>query len=179
MTSFLSHLVLSRSRYVRDRVCRARTRLHTSGPVIPGMTQSRMATSGGVADSSLRIAASPSSTASTSWPNLVNKAVSRRRMSASSSATRIFIVGHATGGPKSSQSMRAERRVAQENCSENSELPFRVRPCLLIQRARMRGQPALMNVNLGIWDKLSKLMVFLLFVAGLLIVFFWYLPLIQ
>ncbi|HXJ58642.1 MAG TPA: septum formation initiator family protein [Verrucomicrobiae bacterium] len=36
-----------------------------------------------------------------------------------------------------------------------------------------------MNVNLGIWDKLSKLMVFLLFVAGLLAVFFWYLPLIQ
>jgi cell division protein FtsB len=36
-----------------------------------------------------------------------------------------------------------------------------------------------MNVNLGIWDKLSKLMVFLLFVAGLLVVFVWYLPLIQ
>ena len=36
-----------------------------------------------------------------------------------------------------------------------------------------------MNVNLGIWDKLSKLMVFLLFVAGLLAVFFWYLPLIE
>jgi len=36
-----------------------------------------------------------------------------------------------------------------------------------------------MNVNLGIWDKLSKLMVFLLFVAGLLAVFVWYLPLIQ
>jgi len=36
-----------------------------------------------------------------------------------------------------------------------------------------------MNVNLGIWDKLSKLMVFLLFLAGLLAVFFWYLPLIE
>lgn len=36
-----------------------------------------------------------------------------------------------------------------------------------------------MNVNLGIWDKLSKLMVFLLFVAGITAVFFWYLPLIQ
>ena len=36
-----------------------------------------------------------------------------------------------------------------------------------------------MKVNLGIWDKLSKLMVFLLFVAGLAAVFFWYLPLIQ
>ena len=30
-----------------------------------------------------------------------------------------------------------------------------------------------------IWDKLSRLVVFLLFVAGLLGVFFWYLPLIQ
>lgn len=36
-----------------------------------------------------------------------------------------------------------------------------------------------MKVNLGIWDKLSKLMVFLLFMAGLMGVFFWYLPLIQ
>ena len=36
-----------------------------------------------------------------------------------------------------------------------------------------------MNVNLGIWDKLSKLVLCLLFVAGLLAVFFWYLPLIQ
>jgi len=36
-----------------------------------------------------------------------------------------------------------------------------------------------MNVNLGIWDKLSKLMVLLLFLVGLVAVFFWYLPLIQ
>ena len=36
-----------------------------------------------------------------------------------------------------------------------------------------------MNINLGIWDKLSKLMVFLLFVAGVLGLFYWYLPLIQ
>ena len=36
-----------------------------------------------------------------------------------------------------------------------------------------------MNVNLGIWDKLAKLMVFLLFIAGLMAVFVWYLPLIQ
>ena len=36
-----------------------------------------------------------------------------------------------------------------------------------------------MNVNLGIWDKLSKLVLFLLFIAGLLALFFWYLPLIQ
>ena len=36
-----------------------------------------------------------------------------------------------------------------------------------------------MNVNLGIWDKLSKLVLFLLFVAGVLGVFIWYLPLIQ
>jgi hypothetical protein len=36
-----------------------------------------------------------------------------------------------------------------------------------------------MNVNLGIWDKLTKLVIFLLFVAGVGVVFFWYLPLIQ
>jgi cell division protein FtsB len=36
-----------------------------------------------------------------------------------------------------------------------------------------------MNVNLGIWDKLSKAIVFLLFVAGLLAVFLKYLPLIE
>ena len=36
-----------------------------------------------------------------------------------------------------------------------------------------------MHVNLGIWDKLSRVIVFLLFLAGLLGVFIWYLPLIQ
>ena len=36
-----------------------------------------------------------------------------------------------------------------------------------------------MHVNVGIWDKLSKLVVFLLFVAGVAAVFFWYLPLIK
>lgn len=36
-----------------------------------------------------------------------------------------------------------------------------------------------MRVNLGIWDKLSRLIVFLLFLAGLLGVFIWYLPLIK
>lgn len=36
-----------------------------------------------------------------------------------------------------------------------------------------------MNVDLGIWDKLSKIVVFLLFVAGILAVAVWYLPLIQ
>ncbi len=36
-----------------------------------------------------------------------------------------------------------------------------------------------MNVNLGIWDHLSKGVIFLLVVAGMLAVFFWYLPLIQ
>jgi cell division protein FtsB len=36
-----------------------------------------------------------------------------------------------------------------------------------------------MNVNLGIWNTLSRVVIFLLFVAGLLAVFFWYLPLIQ
>ena len=36
-----------------------------------------------------------------------------------------------------------------------------------------------MHVNLGIWDKLTKAVIFLLFVAGLLVVFIWYLPLIR
>ena len=36
-----------------------------------------------------------------------------------------------------------------------------------------------MNVDLGIWDKLTRLVVFLLFVAGLLGLAVWYLPLIQ
>ena len=36
-----------------------------------------------------------------------------------------------------------------------------------------------MNVDLGIWDKLTKVVVFLLFVAGLLAVAVWYLPLIE
>ncbi len=38
---------------------------------------------------------------------------------------------------------------------------------------------AIMNVDLGIWDKLSRLVLFLLFLAGLLAVAFWYLPLIR
>jgi cell division protein FtsB len=36
-----------------------------------------------------------------------------------------------------------------------------------------------MGVNLGIWDKLARTAVVLLFVAGLAGVFFWYLPLIE
>src|SRR5436305_14923948 len=36
-----------------------------------------------------------------------------------------------------------------------------------------------MNVNLGIWHHLTKVVIFLLFIAGLLGVFFWYLPLIE
>jgi cell division protein FtsB len=36
-----------------------------------------------------------------------------------------------------------------------------------------------MNVDLGIWNKLSRVVVFLLFVAGILAVAIWYLPLIQ
>ena len=35
------------------------------------------------------------------------------------------------------------------------------------------------TVNLGIWDKLTRVVIFLLFIAGLLGVFFWYLPLIK
>ncbi len=36
-----------------------------------------------------------------------------------------------------------------------------------------------MNVDLGIWDKLTRVVIFLLFVAGLLAVAVWYLPLIK
>lgn len=36
-----------------------------------------------------------------------------------------------------------------------------------------------MNVDLGIWDKLTKVVIFLLFLAGLLVVAVWYLPLIK
>jgi|ERR1051325_185983 cell division protein FtsB len=36
-----------------------------------------------------------------------------------------------------------------------------------------------MNVNTGIWDKLTRVVIFLLFIAGLLAVAIWYLPLIR
>jgi len=36
-----------------------------------------------------------------------------------------------------------------------------------------------MNVDLGIWDKLGKLIIFLLVLAGLVAVAVWYLPLIR
>ena len=36
-----------------------------------------------------------------------------------------------------------------------------------------------MNVNLGIWDKLTKLAIFCLFVLGVIAVAVWYLPLIN
>ena len=36
-----------------------------------------------------------------------------------------------------------------------------------------------MKVDLGIWDKLTRLVIFLLFVAGLLGLAIWYLPLIK
>ena len=36
-----------------------------------------------------------------------------------------------------------------------------------------------MKVDLGIWDKLTRLVIFLLFVAGLLGLALWYLPLIK
>src|SRR5690349_238879 len=36
-----------------------------------------------------------------------------------------------------------------------------------------------MNVDLGIWAKLTRVAIFLLFVAGLLLVAVWYLPLIR
>jgi cell division protein FtsB len=36
-----------------------------------------------------------------------------------------------------------------------------------------------MKVDLGIWDKLTRVVVFLVFVAGILLVALWYLPLIK
>lgn len=36
-----------------------------------------------------------------------------------------------------------------------------------------------MKVDLGIWDKLTRVVIFLLFVAGLLVIAVWYLPLIK
>jgi cell division protein FtsB len=36
-----------------------------------------------------------------------------------------------------------------------------------------------MNVDLGIWNKLSRLVIFMLFLAGLLAVAVWYFPLIK
>ena len=36
-----------------------------------------------------------------------------------------------------------------------------------------------MSVQASIWDKLTKVVVFLLFMAGLIGLFFWYLPLIK
>ena len=36
-----------------------------------------------------------------------------------------------------------------------------------------------MKVNLGIWDKLTPVVIFLLFIAGILLVGVWYLPLIK
>lgn len=36
-----------------------------------------------------------------------------------------------------------------------------------------------MNITLSIWDKLTRVVIFLLFIAGLLLVALWYLPLIK
>jgi cell division protein FtsB len=36
-----------------------------------------------------------------------------------------------------------------------------------------------MKVNLGIWETLTRLVIFLLFIAGILLVAIWYLPLIK
>ena len=36
-----------------------------------------------------------------------------------------------------------------------------------------------MKVDLGIWDKLTRVVIFLLFVAGICLVAIWYLPLFQ
>jgi cell division protein FtsB len=36
-----------------------------------------------------------------------------------------------------------------------------------------------MKVDLGIWDKLTRMVIFLVFIAGILLVAVWYLPLIK
>jgi len=36
-----------------------------------------------------------------------------------------------------------------------------------------------MKVNLSIWDQLTRMVIFLLFIAGILLVAIWYLPLIE
>jgi cell division protein FtsB len=36
-----------------------------------------------------------------------------------------------------------------------------------------------MKINLSIWDKLTRVVIFLLFIAGILLVAIWYLPLIK
>ena len=36
-----------------------------------------------------------------------------------------------------------------------------------------------MKVDLGIWDKLTRVVVFLVFIAGILLIAVWYLPLIK
>lgn len=36
-----------------------------------------------------------------------------------------------------------------------------------------------MKVPVSVWDKLSRVVIFLLFAGGITVVFFWYLPLIQ
>ncbi len=36
-----------------------------------------------------------------------------------------------------------------------------------------------MKVNLGIWDTLTRVVIFLLFIAGIMLVALWYLPLIK
>jgi cell division protein FtsB len=36
-----------------------------------------------------------------------------------------------------------------------------------------------MKVDLGIWDKLTRMVIFLVFIAGILLVAIWYLPLIK
>jgi cell division protein FtsB len=50
---------------------------------------------------------------------------------------------------------------------------------LLVFRGRFGLLSGAMNVDLGIWDKLRRLVLFLLFAAGVLAVIVWYLPLVQ
>src|SRR5690349_22148307 len=58
---------------------------------------------------------------------------------------------------------------------ERSIRPAKCRFLWPVLRSSIRS----MNVNLGIWDKLTKLIIFLALLALLIMIGFWYLPLIQ
>ena len=57
--------------------------------------------------------------------------------------------------------------------------PFTKGRFFCFRRCAACGSLNAMKVNLGIWDKLTPVVIFLVFIAGILLVAVWYLPLIQ
>ena len=57
------------------------------------------------------------------------------------------------------------------------DLPFSTSFASLVTQTCLKCRK--MTVHLSVWDKLSRVVILLLFLAGLTAVFFWYLPLIQ